>query len=327
MEFPNLYQSLWAILALVLWSINFWGFFKKAQLYISSNLKIERDHLHKAIRFFIYVVGVIAWIFFAIALSGPRSPLDTSKNKIEVMDIFFVVDVSRSMLAEDFKPNRVEAAKSKIREFVELKPADRVGIIMFSEKLFTLLPLSTDLQLVKRIVEEIKVGFLGTGTNIGDAIGLAVARSAYSIAKSKVVILLTDGVSNVGNITPLKAANEAKKYGIKIYTIGMGGDKNAKIPMGRKLFGKTQYQYIPGGSIDVNTLKQIARITKAKSYVAKDGNALKNILLEIEKLERTEIDQSQRIIYKEMYHKYLLVGVVLLTLVELSRKLLVREIA
>lgn len=324
MEFSGIQRVFWGILGFIIWTIGFWYFFYRPQLYLFS--KIKDNNIFNLIRFLIYIGGVTAWIFLAISLMGPRQPLGVAKNKIDVTDIFFVVDVSRSMLAEDFKPNRLEAAKSKIREFIDLKPADRIGLIMFSERVFTLLPLSTDLDLIKNIVSEIKTGFLGSGTNIGDAIGLAVARAAHSLAKSKVIILLTDGVSNVGSITPLEAAQKAKKQKVKIYTIGMGGDKDAQIPLGKSVFGKIRYQNIPGGSIDMKTLNKISKITNAKSYIAKDSSSLENILREIRRLEKTKIDKNERVIYKELYHKYLLIGVILLILVDLSRKFILKEI-
>jgi Ca-activated chloride channel family protein len=249
-----------------------------------------------------------------------------AKNKIEVNDIFFVVDVSRSMLAEDFSPNRLEVAKEKIAEFVALRPTDRIGIIIFSEKAFTLLPLSTDLKLIKQMVGEIKVGgMLGSGTNIGDALGLAVARGAQSLAENKVIVLLTDGVSNVGFLTPQQAAQEAKEQGIKVYTIGIGGSRDAKIPYGRNVFGRKRYQTIPGGSIDFKTLEEIADVTSGQSFAAQDEKALKDVLSEIEKLERSEIDSSARVIYKEIYLKFLIIGVILILLSELSRRIVFKE--
>ena len=323
MEFSGIHRIFWAILGFIIWTIGHWNFFYRPQLYLSS--KIKKKYI--SLRFLIYITGIIAWIFLAISLMGPRNPIGVAKNKIDVTDIFFVIDVSRSMLAEDFKPNRLEAAKNKISEFIDLKPADRIGIIMFSERVFTLLPLSTDLNLIKNIVGEIKIGFLGSGTNIGDAIGLAVARAAHSLAKSKVVILLTDGVSNIGSITPLEAAHKAKKQKVKVYTIGMGGDKDAQIPLGKTIFGKIRYQNIPGGSIDMKTLNEISKITDAKSYIAKDSSSLKNILQEIRKLEKTKIDKNERVIYKELYHKYLLIGVLLLLLADLSRKFILKEVS
>ncbi|MBT7608513.1 MAG: VWA domain-containing protein [Bacteriovoracaceae bacterium] len=317
------YLSILGAVCTIFWMISYLRVGRKAQIYLSSQK--NPNYYFSFLRGFLLIIGLASWISISYSLTTPRKPMGLSNNNIEVNDILFVVDVSRSMLAEDFVPNRLEAAKIKILEFVKLRPKDRIGIIMFSEKAFTLLPLSTDLKLIEEIVKEIKVGFLGSGTNIGDAVGLAVARAAQSIAKNKVLILLTDGVSNVGTMTPLEAAREAKKQNIKIYTIGIGGSKDARIPLGRSLFGRKQYQTIPGGSIDVEVLKEIANITKGKYFIAADTKALKDVLGEIERLERTEIEASSRIIYKEMYFIYLLCGVVGLFLVELSRRLVLRE--
>ena len=324
MQFSNEYRILWAVLGFIIWSMEFWRLFQKPVLYFHSKKTVNSFYFS---RLSLYVCGLIAWMFLAVSLMGPREPQGTSKIKMDVTDIFFVVDVSRSMLAEDFRPNRLEAAKEKIREFILMRPADRIGIIMFSERIFTLLPLSTDLDLIKNMLEEIKTGFLGSGTNIGDAIGLAVARAAQSTAKSKVVILLTDGVSNVGSITPLQAAEKAKELKVKIYTIGMGGDKDARIPVGKSVFGQMRYQNIPGGSIDMETLEKISQITHAKNYQARDSSSLRKILLEIQRLEKTQIDLNERIVYKELYYKYLFIGVLLLFLVEIGRRGFLREVA
>jgi Ca-activated chloride channel family protein len=310
------------ILGALIWSFAYFKVGKKAQVYLPKNLSKGKRSL---LRSLLFLLGLVSWGFLSFSLGQPRKPLGLTENNIEVNDIFFVVDVSKSMLAEDFKPNRLEAAKSKIAEFVKLRPRDRIGIIMFSEKAFTLLPLSTDLKLIEQIINDINVGFLGSGTNIGDAIALAVARGAQSLAENKVIILLTDGVSNVGSMTPIQAAQEAKEQKIKVYTIGMGGREDARIPVGRTLFGRKQYQTIPGGSIDTKTLQEIASITGAKYYLAQNDQALKDVLLEIEKLERTEIESSGRVIYKELYLSYLIIGVFGLILVELSRRFVVRE--
>ena len=144
------------------------------------------------------------------------------------------------------------------------------------------------------------MGYLGSGTNIGDGLGLAVARAAESEAKNKVIILLTDGVANVGNLTPLQAAEEAKKQGIKVYTIGLGSADDAKIPVNKTILG-TQYQLIPGGSIDYKTLKEVAALTGGKFYPATNEKALGDIFKDINQLERTEIKVENQIIYDELY--------------------------
>lgn len=321
-SFAGPYYALVGLGGLIVWMLHFYFIGKRPSLFFPEK-KLAKA---QSFRMLLGMLGIVAWLFISFALMRPQTPAGLAKNNIEVNDIYFVIDVSRSMLATDFRPNRLEVAKNKISEFVSLRPTDRIGVIMFSEQAYTLVPLSTDLELIKQVIKEINVGFLGAGTNIGDALGLAVGRAAQSIAKNKVVILLTDGVSNVGFMTPLQAAEEAKKQGIKVYTIGIGGNQNAQIPLGRNLFGNMQYQNIPGGSIDTETLKKISEITGGKSYVAGNEKALTDVLSEIEKLEKTEIKVSGRVIYNELYFKYFCIGTALLLGVELVRKSYYREI-
>lgn len=321
-EFQHVTYALWGLVGLLFWLISFFYWFRKPQLFIPK--KYRKSNL-PILRTLIFIVGVIGWLYISFALAGPRRPMGMDKNTIDVNDIFIVIDLSRSMMAEDLKPNRVEAAKQKVVDFVSLFPKDRIGIIIFAERVFTLLPLSTDLELIKKMVEQIKLGPLGDGTNIGDALALAVGRLIQSQAKSKIILLLTDGVSNVGTLTPLQAAEMAAANKIKIYTVGIGGDKDARIPVGPNMFGVQRYQVIPGGSVDAKGLKEIADMTNGKSYMASNNKALKNVLDEINKMERTQIEHSGRIIYQELYFKYLLTGIVLLLGAELGRRLLLRE--
>ncbi len=301
---------------LVAWSLSFWRVFHKG-LVLGSERK---DSFKFSLKVIIYVIGVIGILYISYAMSFPRKPLSYSSNTKDVKDIFLVVDVSKSMEARDLKPDRLAVAKEKLEEFAKLKPNDRIGVILFSEKVFTLLPLTTDTELITKYISDIKIGFLGSGTNIGDAIGLAVARSQASETKKKVVILLTDGASNVGNLTPIKAAEQAKKFGIKIYTIGLGSDSNARIPIGWGGF-----QRIPGGSFDFKTLKKISDLTGAKSFKAQDKSALKRILSEIDKLERTKIKVNNQRVYEEFYYKYFFIGFLLFFAAEVLRKFFLRE--
>ena len=317
MEYNSIYFSLFGIIAGLFWALDYFGLLRKSSLYFPSSGK---KNTRKLLKLICFLIGLSGWAFLSYSLTQPRKPLGFAENKIEVNDIFFIVDVSRSMIADDFKPNRLEAAKSKIIEFVNLRPKDRIGIVVFADKAFTLLPLSTDLELIKEMVGEIRLGLVGNGTNIGDALGLGVARGLQSLAKNKVIILLTDGVSNVGSITPLQAAEQAKKSKIKVYTIGIGGDADTRIVLG----GRSQL--IPGGSIDLPTLKKIAETTGGQSFVAKNDKALTNVLKEIEQLERTEIDKSGKIIYKEEYFYYFFIGFFLILLADLLRTYFLREI-
>jgi Ca-activated chloride channel family protein len=324
MEFKYPYLLWVGVIAGLMWALDYWKVFQRAQLYYpvsNGNYPLWK----KSFRYLLFFLGVVAWGFLSYSLMQPRIPQKYSPSNIEVNDIVITIDVSRSMLAEDIKPNRLEVAKERIREFARMRPTDRISIIIFSEKVFTLLPLTTDPSLIDQVLSEISIGYLGSGTNIGDGLALSVARAVNSETKNKVVILLTDGVANVGTMTPLQAAEEAKKYGIKVYTIGLGTDGDAKIPVGNGAFG-TQYQLIPGGSIDYKVLKEISDMTGGKFYPAKSEKALKEILNDIQNLEKTEIKVNHQIVYDERYYHYLLLGVSLLVLVEFLRRILLKDV-
>lgn len=321
MEFKNPWLTLLALVLIGAYIANFFQLGKRPDIHLPRQLWKRKLNLKRLLK---ALLGVVGLSLIGFSLTEPRLPLGYSKNQVEVNDIFIVVDVSRSMLAVDFTPNRLEAAKDKIREFVKLRPTDRIGIVMFSEKAFTLLPLSTDLKLIEQIIDEIKVGFLGQGTNIGDALALAVGRATQSLADSKVIVLLTDGVSNVGNMTPIQAAEQAKTQGVKVYTIGIGQRSNgALLQTGGR---RNRYQRIPGGSVDLETLEKISNITGGKSFYASDENALADVLEEIQKLEKTEIETSAKVIYKELYWNYLALGALFFLLSEVFGLLFLREV-
>lgn len=316
---------LWlGVFAGILWTLDYWKVFQKAQLYFPSSESVFA-WWKKSLRVVLFVAGVIGWGYLSYSLMQPRKPQKFSPSNVEVNDVIICIDVSRSMLAEDIKPNRLEVAKERIRDFTRLRPTDRISVVIFSEKVFTLLPLTTDPALVDKVLSEISIGYLGSGTNIGDGLALSVARAVNSDTKNKVIILLTDGVANVGTLTPMQAAEEAKKFGIKVYTIGLGTDDDARIPVGPGVFG-TQYQLIPGGSIDYKTLKEISDLTGGKFYPAKSDKALKEILSDIQELEKTEIKVNQQIVYDEMFYVYLLIGVSILFGVEVLRRLLLKDV-
>lgn len=315
LEYKTLTYALVGLAGLFVWALAYWRLFKKAQIYLPKG---KPSWFLNFFRFALFLVGIAAWLMISYSLTGPRKPMGQIKNQIEVNDIFIVVDTSLSMSGVDLVPNRMEASKEKILEFIRLHPNDRIGLIIFSEKAFTLLPLTTDMKLIEQMVPRIQMGPLGGGTNIGDALALAVARGSQSLAKNKVILLLTDGVNNVGNIPPLQAAEEARDHKMKVYTIGLGTEKGM-MPAGGGLMP------IPGGSVDMKTLEQISAMTGGKCFHAKDTRGLQNTLKEIERLEKTKIDASGRIIYEELYWKYLFWGVCLLMGVELTRRFVIKE--
>lgn len=322
-SFTDPYAALWGLAGLIFWLVDYIRIGKKAELVVPPKQAkgITRLNISKIP---VLLIGVVAWALIAFSLTGVRKPIGKSNAEKEINDIYFVIDVSRSMLVEDFQPNRLEAAKNNIRRFVELSPVDRIGIIMFADKVFTLIPATQDLELVKQSVDQIRIGFLGSGTNIGDALGLAIARSKGSIAQNKSIVLLTDGASNVGLISPEEAAKRAKENNIKVHTIGIGGDPNAKLATGNGIFGK-RYSKVPGGSMDFKTLEEISKISGGQSFIAANKNALGEVLETINKLERKKIEVKGRVIYEELYLKYLILGAMILFLLELFRRAILRE--
>jgi len=323
MEFKSFEFIYIGLFFILLWSVEYWKIFKKPVLVMpASNIK-KRLVTTKLL---IFSVGLLGLLSISFSMTGPRKALKYLPGNIEVNDIFLVVDVSRSMLADDLAPNRLEVAKDKLREFANLRPTDRLGVIIFSEKVYTMLPLTTDPSLIDQILSEIKIGYLGSGTNIGDALALAVGRAQNSETKNKVIVLLTDGVNNVGNLTPMQAAQMAKDFNIKVYTIGLGTHKNARLPIGKDALGRNQYQAIPGGSIDLKTLQDISDLTGGKSYLAETEGSLSEVLGEIQKLEKTKIKSQNQIIYDELFFFYLLWGVILFVMGELLRRFFLREV-
>ncbi len=313
MNFAHPYMAILGIIVLAVWSSYFWGFKRTEVIYLPEAYRKKTSTFPFLL---VYLIGCAAWGFITFSMMQPRTALTNAKDTVKVNDIFFVVDVSKSMEAVDFKPNRLVVAKKKIFDFVSLRPTDRMGIIMFSEKPFTLLPLTLDHELVKKSVDDIVIGPLGAGTNIGDALSLAVARATFSKTKNKVIVLLTDGVSMMGRLTPLQAAEQAAAKKIKIYSIGIGKKDSKRVL--RNSLGA--YQSLPGGSVDLETLQKISKITKGKSYYAANEKALEDVFTEIQNLEKIEIKTHSKTIYKENYLEYLWIGLSLLLLMEFSRK-------
>ena len=212
-------------------------------------------------------VQLIGMIYISIAAGNPVEYKKNTTNNKDVRDLFFVVDVSRSMLADDFSPNRLEVAKNYIREFIDLRSSDRIGLNIFAEKIITLSPLTMDHSALRVKVDDISVGFLGNGTNIGDALALAVSRLEKSESEEKVIILLTDGVSNAGSISPEHAGKIAQDKKVKVYGIGIGTEGDAFLPY--RVGNRVMKQRIPGGNIDHGVLGEISRVT--------NGNILKRL--------------------------------------------------
>ncbi|MFZ1978819.1 MAG: VWA domain-containing protein [Bacteroidota bacterium] len=257
------------------------------------------------------VLRVGALALFILALARPQSVSNRQNISTEGIDIVLEIDLSGSMVAEDFNPNRIEAAKQVASDFIDGRSNDRIGLVVFSAQSFTQCPLTTDYPVLKSLLKEVKNGMIEDGTAIGLAIANGVNRMKDSKAKSRVMILLTDGVNNRGEIDPITAARIAATYGVRIYTVGVGAQGEAPYPV-QTPFG-IRRQMIPV-DLDEKALTQIADMTGGKYFRATDNRTLKNIYKEIDKLERTKIDVTAYKRYSELYGGWLLAGLALVML-------------
>ncbi|MBU0984482.1 MAG: VWA domain-containing protein [candidate division Zixibacteria bacterium] len=259
------------------------------------------------------ILRILAVVLFVVAFARPRSGTEVREMTSEGVDIMLALDVSSSMQAEDFKPyNRLHVAKEEIKKFVDKRLNDRIGLVVFARVSFTQCPLTVDYDVLLRFVDMVDFGLIEDGTAIGMAIANAVNRLRDSDSKSKIIVLLTDGDNNAGEIDPLTAANLAAAFDIKIHTIGVGKDGNAMFPVQHPLFGK-QYVYQPT-TIDEKTLKEIAQATGGKYFRARSGEELEEIYSIIDQMEKTEIKINAHMQYKELFHFFAYAGLLLLAL-------------
>jgi Ca-activated chloride channel homolog len=257
------------------------------------------------------LLRTVALVMIVLAVARPRSSSKMDKVDTEGIDIVLAMDVSTSMLAQDFTPDRISAAKDIAIEFISQRPSDRIGIVVFAGESYTQCPLTTDRATLINLMKEIETGLIEDGTAIGNGLATAVARMQSSDAKSRVVILLTDGVNNTGEITPQTAADIAKTYGVRVYTIGVGANGTAPYPVVTP-WG-VQMQNVPV-EIDEDLLKDIASTTGGRYFRATDNTKLSEIYSEINKMEkaRTTIDSFP--VYKELYTGFGIVALVCLLL-------------
>lgn len=257
------------------------------------------------------LLRTVALSMIIIAIARPRSSSKMDKIDTEGIDIVLAMDVSTSMLARDFTPDRISAAKDIAIEFISQRPSDRIGIVVFAGESYTQCPLTTDRATLINLMKEIQTGLIDDGTAIGNGLATAVARMQGSDAKSRVVILLTDGVNNRGEITPQTAADIAKTYGIRVYTIGVGANGTAPYPVITPWGVQMQDVEV---EIDEDLLKGIAETTGGRYFRATDNTKLSEIYSEINKMEkaRTTIDSFP--VYKELFMDFALVALICLLL-------------
>ena len=269
----------------------------RAYLYAPKSLRVRLVHLPMALR-------CAAFVLLVLVMARPQTHNAWNDKQVEGIDIMLAMDVSTSMLAEDLKPNRIEAAKEVAAEFISSRSNDNIGLTIFAGESFTQCPMTTDhaslLQLLHNTRTDIaQRGFIEDGTAIGMGIANAVSRLKDSKTKSKVIILLTDGSNNMGDISPMTAAEIAKSFGIRVYTIAVGSNKVAPYPM--PVGGTVQYVTMKV-DIDTETLRDIASATEGNFYRATNNSELKKIYNDIDKLEKTKMQVRH---YAKRYEAYL----------------------
>jgi Ca-activated chloride channel family protein len=269
---------------------------------IASTRKERARHLP-------FVLRMSALALLILALARPQSTSHGENVYSEGIDIVLALDISSSMLAEDFQPNRIEAAKAVAQDFISGRTNDRIALVIFSAESFTQCPLTVDYAVLRNLIKPIKSGMIEDGTAIGLGLANSVNRLKESKAKSKVIILLTDGVNNRGEIDPITAAQIAASYGIRVYTVGVGTIGEAPYPA-QTPFG-IRYQMMPV-DLDEKALSQIAELTDGKYFRATDNTTLKKIYKEIDRLEKTRIEVRSYRRFTELFYSY--VGLALLLL-------------
>lgn len=280
------------------------------------SIRVYLRHLPFALR-------MLAIALIVIVMARPQSFNVTQNIETEGIDIMIALDISTSMLAQDFKPDRFEAAKDIAIQFVSGRRNDRIGLVIFAGESFTMCPLTTDLRTVANQFKDIKMGLIEDGTAIGVGLATAVARLKESDAQSKVVILLTDGVNNRGEIAPLTAADIAKTFGIRVYTVGVGSHGTAPFPMQTPFGTRMQDMKV---EIDEDVLKEIASLTGGQYFRATDGKGLAQVYEQIDQLEKTKIEMVETTRKSEEFALFAILAILLLGLDLLLRTTVLRSV-
>lgn len=307
---------LWLLLALPL--LAFWFYYKRNTYYPTFSIPqhggvlVQSDSLKVRLFKLLPLLKLMAYTLLIIALARPQSALSEKEISTQGIDIVLSLDISGSMLARDFNPDRLECAKKVAMQFIKERPNDRVGLVVFSGESFTQCPITIDHQVLLNLFKDIKSGMIEDGTAIGMGLATAVARLRESKSKTKVIILMTDGINNMGFIDPYSAIKIAQTYGIRVYTIGIGKMGMAPYPV-KDQNGNTYYQNFPV-QIDEPLLRKIATETGGIYYRATNNSSLKTIYNTIDKLEKSKIKVSNYHRKSERYHVYLFLAMICLLL-------------
>ncbi len=317
------FKNPWFLLLLLLVPfLLFWSYYRYQQqfadLKVSSLDGIKNAQSFKSrLRPLLNLMKVLAFTSLVLAMARPQDTLTEEKIKAEGIDIVLVQDISGSMLAQDFQPDRLGASKIVADTFIVNRPADRIGLVVFAGESFTQCPITTDKGVARKLLSEVKSFMVNDGTAIGMGLATAVNRLKDTDSDSKVIILLTDGVNMGGFIDPMTAAETAKQFDIKVYTIGVGTRGKAYAPVGTDRFGRYRYDYVDV-NIDEKLMQDIADLTGGKYFRATDNQTLFKIYDEIDVLEKTEIEVTTVKRYTERFYPlawlsfFLIVGEILL---------------
>lgn len=314
-------NNLWFLIVIPILILWYYQYNTKQKTYIQYNINSIANIKNKIdikilFRHILITLRLIAISCIIIAFSKPVSISEWTNIENEGIDIILAIDISTSMLAEDLNPNRIEASKKVASDFIKSRPNDRIGLVVFSGESFTQCPLTTDHKILLNLIKDVKCGMIEDGTAIGMGISNGISRLMNAEAKSKIVILITDGKNTKGEITPMTAAEIAKKFNIRIYTIAVGTKGLATYPF--------KYE-MPNGEIkiikekikveiDEESLQDIAAVTNGKFYRATNNETLKKIYLEIDKLEKSLIEVKEYYKKKNMYLPFACIALILLSM-------------
>ena len=321
---------LWLIPVVVVLSIVWWYFNRRKQYPTltfsdTSAFKGFQNPIKGTLKKYAPLLRILSLISLLLALARPQTSFDESKVTTEGIDIVLAMDVSTSMLAQDFKPCRLEAAKNTALEFIDGRPNDRIGLVVFAGESFTQCPVTIDHAIVKNQLHAIKNGILEDGTAIGMGLSTAVQRLKDSESKTKVVILMTDGVNNRGIIDPVMSADIAIQFGVRCYTIGVGTNGEAYTPVAQAANGQYIFDYAEV-QIDEPLLRSISQKTGGKYFRATDNRTLKDIFAQIDKLEKTKINVSAFSHKTEKFYLFALIAAALMMIEWILRYTVLRSI-
>lgn len=321
-------EFFWLLLLLPLMLLWYWFWNKKSQANVTFSTTIafkKTKSWSDALYHLLFVLRIIAIALIVVALARPQTHSENAKTKItDGIDIVMAIDVSASMLSQDLKPNRFEALKKVASQFVKDRPNDRIGLVIYAGESYTKTPVTTDKSIILNALSEITYGQIEDGTAIGMGLATAVNRLKESKAKSRVIILLTDGVNNTGFIDPQTAAELAAEYGIKVYTVGIGTNGMALSPYALNADGSIIYR-MQQVDIDEPLMKKIAQVTKGRYFRATNNQKLQQIYDEINQMETTKIEEFKYTEVDEKFRWWVLVAGVLLLLEFVLKHTLLRN--